>query len=77
MKIKAPIQNPEKIICLGMNYIDHCLEQNQPVPETPVLFFKLPSSIIGTEDIIVCPDIVKVSDALAWFLVVITQFLCH
>jgi 2-keto-4-pentenoate hydratase/2-oxohepta-3-ene-1,7-dioic acid hydratase in catechol pathway len=60
VKIKAPIQNPEKIICLGMNYVDHCLEQNQPIPEAPILFFKLPSSVIGHGEDIVCPDIVKV-----------------
>ncbi|XP_028391146.1 fumarylacetoacetate hydrolase domain-containing protein 2-like [Dendronephthya gigantea] len=62
VKIKAPIQSPEKIICLGMNYVDHCVEQNQPIPETPILFFKLPSAVIGAEDIIVCPDIVKELD---------------
>lgn len=43
-----------------MNYADHCLEQNQPIPETPILFFKLPSAIIGQGDDIVCPDIVQV-----------------
>ena len=25
--LKAPIYNPEKIICIGMNYVDHCTEQ--------------------------------------------------
>jgi 2-keto-4-pentenoate hydratase/2-oxohepta-3-ene-1,7-dioic acid hydratase in catechol pathway len=60
VKIKAPIQNPEKIICLGMNYVDHCLEQNQPIPEKPILFFKLPSAVIGQGEDIICPDIVKV-----------------
>lgn len=59
-KIKAPIKNPEKIICLGMNYADHCFEQNKPIPERPLLFFKLPNSIIGQGDDIVCPDIVEV-----------------
>ncbi|CAB3978538.1 fumarylacetoacetate hydrolase domain-containing 2-like [Paramuricea clavata] len=62
VKIKAPIQNPEKIICLGMNYVDHCLEQNQPIPEAPILFFKLPSAVIGQGEDIVCPDIVKELD---------------
>ena len=60
VQIKAPIQNPEKIICLGMNYVDHCLEQNKPIPETPLLFFKLPSSVIGQGEDIVCPDVVQV-----------------
>ena len=36
----APISNPEKIICVGMNYHDHCTEQNFPIPKEPVLFSK-------------------------------------
>ena len=60
IQLKAPIENPEKIICLGMNYVDHCVEQNQPIPEKPILFFKLPNSIIGQGEHIVCPDIVEV-----------------
>lgn len=61
MQLKAPIENPEKLICLGMNYADHCLEQNKPIPETPILFFKLANSIIGQGEPIIYPDIVEVS----------------
>lgn len=25
--LKAPIHNPDKIVCIGMNYVDHCTEQ--------------------------------------------------
>jgi 2-keto-4-pentenoate hydratase/2-oxohepta-3-ene-1,7-dioic acid hydratase in catechol pathway len=42
---RAPIYNPEKLICIGMNYIDHCTEQNLPVPEEPVIFNKFASAI--------------------------------
>jgi 2-keto-4-pentenoate hydratase/2-oxohepta-3-ene-1,7-dioic acid hydratase in catechol pathway len=30
-----------KFLCIGMNYIDHCTEQNIPVPDEPVIFNKL------------------------------------
>lgn len=50
VKIQAPITNPEKIVCIGMNYRDHCLEQNAPVPQEPVVFSKFPSCIIGPYD---------------------------
>jgi 2-keto-4-pentenoate hydratase/2-oxohepta-3-ene-1,7-dioic acid hydratase in catechol pathway len=30
-----------KALCIGMNYIDHCTEQNIPVPDEPVIFSKL------------------------------------
>ena len=45
--IRAPIYDPEKIICVGMNYHDHCTEQNFPIPKEPVLFSKFASSIIA------------------------------
>lgn len=38
VKIVAPIYNPDKVLCIGMNYVDHCQEQNAPVPEVPVIF---------------------------------------
>jgi 2-keto-4-pentenoate hydratase/2-oxohepta-3-ene-1,7-dioic acid hydratase in catechol pathway len=51
--IKAPIYDPEKVICIGMNYADHCAEQNQPIPKEPVVFSKFPSAIIAPgEDIV-------------------------
>ena len=32
---------------VGMNYYDHCTEQNVPVPKEPTLFSKFANSIIG------------------------------
>ena len=48
----APIYDPEKIICVGMNYRDHCIEQNFPIPQVPLLFSKFASSIAATGDCI-------------------------
>lgn len=28
----------EKVLCVGMNYVDHCTEQNLPIPVEPVIF---------------------------------------
>lgn len=33
-----PIPNPGKIICLGLNYRDHAIETNNPIPDYPVVF---------------------------------------
>ncbi len=52
VRLKAPLQNPEKIIGIGLNYKDHCREQNVPVPEYPLVFAKFSSSIIGNGDAI-------------------------
>jgi len=45
--LKAPITDPEKVICIGMNYVDHCTEQNVPIPEVPIVFNKFPSTIVS------------------------------
>jgi 2-keto-4-pentenoate hydratase/2-oxohepta-3-ene-1,7-dioic acid hydratase in catechol pathway len=55
-----PIIDPSKIICLGLNYIDHALEQGKEVPERPLLFAKAPSCLIGNLDPIpMPPDVTK------------------
>jgi len=51
----APITNPGKIVCIGLNYRDHAAESGMAVPTEPVLFSKYPSTIIGPNDAIVLP----------------------
>jgi 2-keto-4-pentenoate hydratase/2-oxohepta-3-ene-1,7-dioic acid hydratase in catechol pathway len=41
-----PPTYPGKIICVGLNYIDHARELNMPVPKNPLIFLKPPSSIL-------------------------------
>lgn len=41
----APIPDPQKIVCVGLNYTDHAEEGGNPIPEEPVLFAKFPSAI--------------------------------
>jgi len=62
VQIMAPILNPEKIICIGLNYKDHCLEQNIPIPKYPILFSKFSTAIIGPEDEIVRPKLTEQLD---------------
>mmetsp|Transcript_16849 Transcript_16849/g.32886 ORF Transcript_16849/g.32886 Transcript_16849/m.32886 type:complete len:304 (+) Transcript_16849:36-947(+) len=50
VQLKAPIYDAQKVICVGMNYVDHCTEQNLPVPEEPVFFNKFPTSLAGPGD---------------------------
>ncbi|MBD3228630.1 MAG: hypothetical protein GF329_10640 [Candidatus Lokiarchaeota archaeon] len=51
----APIKRPSKIICLGLNYLDHAEETGMKLPKKPMLFSKAPSSIIGPNDPIRIP----------------------
>lgn len=45
VRLRAPVPQPGKLICIGLNYRDHCTEQNIPVPERPIIFSKFSSSI--------------------------------
>ena len=51
-RVLSPLGGEEvgKFICIGMNYVDHCTEQNLPVPEVPLVFSKFGSSIVGPDD---------------------------
>lgn len=55
VEINPPLY-PGKIIALGNNYRKHILEMGQKLPEVPVLFAKLPSTVIGPGQPIEKPD---------------------
>jgi 2-keto-4-pentenoate hydratase/2-oxohepta-3-ene-1,7-dioic acid hydratase in catechol pathway len=57
-----PITFPPKIICLGLNYVDHAAETNKNVPEEPVIFMKPHTTIIGPNQNIQKPNFVKELD---------------
>jgi len=40
-----PIDQPGKILCIGLNYRDHCEEQNKPIPDYPLTFTKFSTSL--------------------------------
>ena len=42
---QAPIRRPGKIICVGLNYHDHCREQNVEPPTYPLLFSKFANAV--------------------------------
>ncbi|KAM6235174.1 oxaloacetate tautomerase Fahd2a, mitochondrial-like [Porphyrio hochstetteri] len=56
VRLLAPVGDPQKVICVGLNYRDHCLEQAVRVPKEPVIFSKFPSAITGPFDDIVHPQ---------------------
>jgi 2-keto-4-pentenoate hydratase/2-oxohepta-3-ene-1,7-dioic acid hydratase in catechol pathway len=52
VRLLAPIPNPSKVVAVGLNYWDHCRETHTEPPESPVLFAKFPTSVVGPEDVI-------------------------
>jgi 2-keto-4-pentenoate hydratase/2-oxohepta-3-ene-1,7-dioic acid hydratase in catechol pathway len=54
-RVGAPVANPTKIICIGLNYRDHAEETNVAIPAEPVVFMKDPSTMIGINDDVLIP----------------------
>ena len=50
-----PVPDPQKIICLGLNYRDHAAEAGMEVPENPLWFGKFANSLLGDGAPIVLP----------------------
>jgi 2-keto-4-pentenoate hydratase/2-oxohepta-3-ene-1,7-dioic acid hydratase in catechol pathway len=55
VRLHAPLANPPRIFAIGLNYRDHAKESGMEIPKTPVVFFKLPTAIVGPGDPIVLP----------------------
>lgn len=47
LEILAPLVNPSKIICAGLNYVDHAAESGVQPPSNPLLFAKFPNALVG------------------------------
>jgi 2-keto-4-pentenoate hydratase/2-oxohepta-3-ene-1,7-dioic acid hydratase in catechol pathway len=55
LRLLAPVPDPQKIICLGLNYRDHAAESGQEIPHAPMWFAKFANSLIGSGQEIVLP----------------------
>ena len=47
VRLLSPLPNPDKIICIGLNYTSHILETGREKPSHPSIFTRYPSSIVG------------------------------
>src|SRR4051812_46945905 len=50
------IVNPEKIICVGLNYLLHVEEGNENIPKSPVLFNKYNNTLAAHNESIPIPE---------------------
>lgn len=57
VRLLAPVTDPEKIICLGLNYRDHAKEAEKEIPEAPMWFGKFVNSLIGDGEAIRLPSV--------------------
>ena len=56
------VGNVGKMMCIGLNYIDHAKETGSNVPDHPLLFMKANSAIVGPNDNVVLPRKSKTTD---------------
>ncbi len=63
VRLGSPVARPSKIICIGLNYVDHCLETNAPIPTEPIIFFKSTTALCGPNDDVIIP---KNSEKTDW-----------
>ena len=61
-RLGPPVARPSKIICIGLNYIDHAKETGAAIPLEPIIFFKSTTSLCGPFDDVVIPKNSKKTD---------------
>jgi 2,4-didehydro-3-deoxy-L-rhamnonate hydrolase len=54
-RLGAPLARPSKIVCIGLNYVDHAKETGAAIPSEPIVFFKSTTAIVGPNDQLVIP----------------------
>jgi 2-keto-4-pentenoate hydratase/2-oxohepta-3-ene-1,7-dioic acid hydratase in catechol pathway len=69
--VPLSISRPGKIVCVGLNYLDHAQEGGMELPKAPLLFAKWPNTLIGDGEAIVLPPESKEVDYEAELGVVI------
>jgi 2-keto-4-pentenoate hydratase/2-oxohepta-3-ene-1,7-dioic acid hydratase in catechol pathway len=72
-----PVPPPEKVICIGLNYLDHAIETGAKPPTEPIVFSKFNTALIGDGDAIVLPSLSQEVDYEAELVVVIGRTTRH
>jgi 2,4-didehydro-3-deoxy-L-rhamnonate hydrolase len=55
VRLGPPIGRPSKIVCIGLNFLDHAKESKMEIPKEPVIFFKSTTSVVGPNDDLMIP----------------------
>jgi 2-keto-4-pentenoate hydratase/2-oxohepta-3-ene-1,7-dioic acid hydratase in catechol pathway len=71
VRLLPPVLDPQKIICVGLNYADHAAETGATAGDEPVIFCKFPTALIGPDQAIELPHESNQVDYEAELVVVI------
>lgn len=55
LRVGAAIARPGVVVCIGMNYAAHAAESGSQPPELPVMFLKVPNTVVGPNDTVTIP----------------------
>ena len=55
VRLGPPVRRPSKIVCIGLNYLDHATETGLGIPKEPLIFMKAPSALAGPNDNVIIP----------------------
>lgn len=55
VKVLPPIPDPEKIVCIGLNYVEHAAEGREEVPPYPMIFGKFRNALAAPGDTVTLP----------------------
>lgn len=61
-RLGPPVPDPSKVLCVGLNYLDHVAETGRKLPIHPDIFSKFDTSLIGPEEAIRCSDVTQQLD---------------
>ncbi|HSJ57527.1 MAG TPA: fumarylacetoacetate hydrolase family protein [Anaerolineae bacterium] len=72
LELLSPVPHPSKVVAVGVNYLDHCREAGIEPPDSPVLFAKFSTAVIGpAQPIVWDPELTNKVDYEAELAVVI------
>ena len=55
VELGPPVPDPEKIVCLGLNYPEHAAEAGLDIPPVPTFFAKFRNSLVGPTSPVILP----------------------
>jgi 2-keto-4-pentenoate hydratase/2-oxohepta-3-ene-1,7-dioic acid hydratase in catechol pathway len=71
IKYLPPIPNPPKILCVGLNYVDHAAESPYEMPKAPTMFLRVNTTLVAHKAPLIVPKVSEQFDYEGEMVVVI------
>jgi 2-keto-4-pentenoate hydratase/2-oxohepta-3-ene-1,7-dioic acid hydratase in catechol pathway len=77
IELGPPVPDPEKILCIGLNYREHVAEAQADIPPVPTFFAKFRNSLVGPTSPVILPAVSPFIDYEGELVVVIGKRCKH